>query len=942
VARLSFEAGDFFTGIAKAKAAMKGLGGDMKIDTSGLTAAAAKVEALKTSLSGLSANVKVNTDGLGSLAAKTAATAAVTQRATGIMINGWRLTGTAIHWIIAGGAELLAVTLPALVALGAAAAVQLQGWVNVGQHVEAVYTATEATANMFHVTAGQAMGLGHALQAAQDAANPAVYGMLGSAIITVNEHFGNLAQTGLDVTHIMQTFAAKVAVDFGPGGALGSDVNSLLAHMTTDLTGIGQLFGNLGRGIASFAAQMPGLAEVLLGMLSGLAGFVAKGIEFAGSLKLMGVSVLTMAMGFEEFNRWGGLAAQVLTRFGVASASLEGGVFSFTRFASVVRGLASVLPAVTTQVAVLAEKIGAAGAANGLASFADSLESVISKIGPVQALIGVGLAVGVGVLVDKLLTATNAAQQFGNSLRSALLKGSNINALQTIDTNVAQLNQKLKSTPAALNGTAQEMMRFGTAMQTVNPEIASYNAAISQQKQDLANVATGAAYLAKTYGTTLYGALALADLANVKLANGITGSGQAAMVARMQIASLVQGYQAMGQSSGEVGADMTALAIQSGLAASKVADLNQAWDQFQGNLVGGTSGLASFVNSLKNVGSVVASVKNNLGKGSGISDSVRQFAESLKSFGTSGATAWQNFDQIVGSTAPQLIDWMRTAGTEGALSAGQFKQAGLDMVSALVPLASASKTAQAEVLGLVQQIDPSIQTWSQLGAAVKNSGASMTGLGSIIGGATQKMANMQSVAQTLGDVLNSALLSALSAATVQASGAGAAMQTYAQDLMTSGAAASATAGARQAVVKDLEALGLNAQQAASMINQVTQSLAGVHSKTVTLTVITNSISSGGGPPVGVGIPGHAAGTPAAAPGWAWVGEAGPELVKFRGGETVVPNSVATGYAGGAGDFGSVHQVNVFLDGKQIYSGMQKEAATTQRRTGHNGLSRRSR
>ena len=40
--------------------------------------------------------------------------------------------------------------------------------------------------------------------------------------------------------------------------------------------------------------------------------------------------------------------------------------------------------------------------------------------------------------------------------------------------------------------------------------------------------------------------------------------------------------------------------------------------------------------------------------------------------------------------------------------------------------------------------------------------------------------------------------------------------------------------------------------------------------------------------------GYAEGTPGAAPGWAWVGERGPELVRFAGGEQVLP---AAGSAG---------------------------------------------
>ena len=108
------------------------------------------------------------------------------------------------------------------------------------------------------------------------------------------------------------------------------------------------------------------------------------------------------------------------------------------------------------------------------------------------------------------------------------------------------------------------------------------------------------------------------------------------------------------------------------------------------------------------------------------------------------------------------------------------------------------------------------------------------------------------------------------------------------------------------------------------------------SKTSTVTVNTVYTSSGG-----QRAKGYATGTPAAAPGWAWVGEAGPELVKFRGGETVVPNSVSTGYANGAGMPGDQH-IHVYLDGRQIYSSVQKQAVASQRRTGHNGLAKRTR
>jgi hypothetical protein len=48
--------------------------------------------------------------------------------------------------------------------------------------------------------------------------------------------------------------------------------------------------------------------------------------------------------------------------------------------------------------------------------------------------------------------------------------------------------------------------------------------------------------------------------------------------------------------------------------------------------------------------------------------------------------------------------------------------------------------------------------------------------------------------------------------------------------------------------------------------------------------------------------GYALGTLSAAPGWAWVGESGPELMRFRGGEQVVP----AGRSGG----GNTYQITV--------------------------------
>ena len=821
-----------------------------------------------------------------------AAAGAAARAGGGFRAFGW-LSANALHWIIAGALEILAVAVPALVAFGSAAYVGLQGFTNVYEHIKAVYGATEATGQQAGQTAGELMGLQGALQAAQNAANPIAYSILGSAIITLNEHFGNLWQTGTQVLDMLQTFAARVAVDFAPGGSMGGTVDELLSHMTEDLRGIGELFGNLGHALLTFASQMPGLAEILLGSFAGIAGALSNVLQFVSKFQLFGASLLTVFMGFEEFNRWGGLVATTLTKMGLASASLTGGPFSFARMGSVIQGLLSVFPTLIGQVGKFVTAIGAAGAGSAISTFAKDVTEAIKGLSVFQAgLLGAAL-VGLGIMIDKIVTYRTAAQQFTDSLQAMAVKAPNTAAFQQVAENIAAINTQLvqvaTTAPKVVSGLGRG------AFVEVNPAIAQLHAGLTQQQQDMTNVAQGAAYLASTYKTTLVGGMALASLANVQLAKGILGTGQNAQVARVQIASLVAGYKAMGAPLTAVGSDVEALAIQSGLAGTKVSDLNSAWDQFMQNLTGGTTDLAQLNTSLANLSTGTNNVTNVLGKAGTVSLSIKNFASDLKTFSGNGAQAWTNFNQVVGSTAPQLIDWLRTAGAEGALSGSQFSQGVLDMVSALVPLASQSQAAQTEVLGLVHEADPSITTWNQLTTAIGKSGASLSGLNPLITGATKKMGDMSVVAQNLGTATNTALLSTLSTAKVMASGVGTAMQKYEQALMDG---STHTASLRANVLADFAKMGLGAQQAEQIINAA---LSGIPThKNITLSVNETVASTGTGTGGGAHITHNAAGTPSASPGWSWVGEAGPELVKFHGGETVVPNHAVGGYAGGAG------------------------------------------
>lgn len=106
-----------------------------------------------------------------------------------------------------------------------------------------------------------------------------------------------------------------------------------------------------------------------------------------------------------------------------------------------------------------------------------------------------------------------------------------------------------------------------------------------------------------------------------------------------------------------------------------------------------------------------------------------------------------------------------------------------------------------------------------------------------------------------------------------------------------------------------------AQTAKNAVDALIRSINNVQSKTVTVT--TRMVTVGSGP----NKAGFASGTPSAPPGLHWVGEEGPELRSFAGGERVWshPQSVAMArhYAGGTGGsamFGAGNVVTVNLAG----------------------------
>lgn len=856
-------------------------------------------------------------------------------------LSTWK---TVIHWVIAGSAELLAVGIPALIAMGAYALVAAQGFQNMYVHMSALYTVQEATANMFHRTAGDALGLGHAIQSAQDAINIQTYQLLGAAINGAKNHLADFAKMGTTMSGVIDTFAAKVNIELK--GALGTQLTGLLQGATTYATQFGQVFGNIGHTILNIASDMPGIAGVLLHTLSLITGAF-------NALTTMSWSkpIVLGTMALEEFARWGGVATGALTRlFRVQDLVNASGATGFiSRFGA---GIAALIQGAGNGMTRLGQFVGrlagvsqvAGSAGTGLAKLGGRLTILGAELSPLQgALIALAVA-GVGFLIYKLLSARSAAQQFADALQKSVQAATNYQAVSVLGDNLAKLGQRLNQVKTGTEQMGKAQIeanaagtKYGAVVMQSRQATATYNSAIQQTRAQLTGVSHNAAAIMKQFGVDYPTALALAQGANVKIATSTVRFGKALTVAGQQMLNYIQGMKAMGASSDAFGADLKAVAIQTGLANTKVASLNQAMDAFMQTVTGGTTGFSQFVTALQGMGKDVSATSASL---SGAISSIRRnaggMAYTLKGTSAAAMQSWQQFNQALSGSAQQLSDWFRTAGAMGVMTKNQFGSAIKDMVAQLLPYTQGNKTAVRELSAFAQQAGgPATSSLKQLAGWVGHTGNAGKQLQKIIDAVTGKMSNMSTVAQNLGSVLSSQTDQAISASIMKTSGLSGAIQKYTTDLVNLGphnratitayhemqaAEARATTAAQRAS-QATKNFGSSAQATAGKVHYAASTVDAyigalgripTHLSTAISLVYTTVGAAANSNPLLHPKP-HAAGTLSAQPGWAMVGEQGPELVNLGGGgQRIYSNSQSKGMMGGGGD------VVIHVDGRELF------------------------
>lgn len=499
---------------------------------------------------------------------------------------------------------------------------------------------------------------------------------------------------------------------------------------------------------------------------------------------------------------------------------------------------------------------------------------------------------------------------------------------------------------------------------------------------------------------------AVAAHGGVQMVKAMTGSNadvkaltQAIAQQAGELVNLVTGYAQAGLRTGQVGAGMNALAVQTAIADSKVQQLNQAIDQYIGLLTGGTSAEAAFANSLSNITSVAATTGiANLGRSTATTTiSVNRFSKALEGMGGRGAGAWQNFNQVVGSTMPQLLDWFRTVGVVVPGAGEAAGRAFLDMAKSLIPLASRSPVAQAELLGLGRSTGLNIRNFGQLRRMTDHAGVGMKDLTTLVGGLTIKLSDLSQLAQNVANVMNTQVTSAIAASSLNASGFNTALgklqadmanrapaSTIHQDLLAVNAdlrlaqqmgiaagngiskGAGNAAAAVKASAREQQQDWIAAKQAAQQYQAFIDSM---HGKTLQIQTIYSASTAGGvGPghplPAPGGFHGMVAGMQHGGGFIGGMGGVDRHLAALTSGEAVLSRAAVTAMGaanvmalnarpsgdtlrvlGGGGSTGTIHltlEVPVMLDGSRIGTTQRTQILTYNRRNPSNNIALRYR
>lgn len=674
---------------------------------------------------------------------------------------------TAVHYVSMAILEASSVVVPAIVAASAATAVGLQGYEQIAGRGAATFTVAEGLGHGYGVSAGQMMGLGGALQAAQNRYQGGVYGLTGGLMQLGQMGAGSFLTMGGNTLAMMDRGMAAM-VNNAQARGTANQLNQILGGGTNYLRDFGDIGANLGNLLLGMAPNLPGVGGLMLGGLKGGTGLLSSivgGMDRNGMGALLGALMAGEAgwrigtpglgligrgaggigrglgalggffekPGFGGGTKIGGFLSQMLGRTGLTAADIS---------AMPAEDLAGLMAAsgVSSEAGLLG--MFGSGAAGGMMGLAGLLGGIT---GPVAAALGIGAWEGSMLGRYKTPTEQAIAQQqaaIGKAPFSAALQPLSAALSWATPTSAAS---NLPVLPAAISDPRGFVTRQRQADraavsnlgETVTGQIMGWAQSAQQLKPvldkmgihgasfaDAMQIATASlldvnhAIDPKTHRLTADAVTQVADF--VKAVTGANIKGGA-----LQGGSGIQGASAL----------MSALSSQTIMGSplmKSMQQVNQAADSMTQLMTGGSDAAASLFGLLG--GTPVAHRRGGLEVAAGAKPGTRAFAGALRSpFTAGGAAAWSTFGGQLLPAAQQFMDQTRMELALGALGPLGAQQLDAFTLAQLLPETRGSPAALANLMSMGMQAnipgmgyyDPRKSQAQNFAAALKAFGGSM-------------------------------------------------------------------------------------------------------------------------------------------------------------------------------------------------------------------------
>lgn len=711
-------------------------------------------------------------------------------------VSVWHL---ATDWVLEFAAVLVPASL-AVTAWGAVMAFVAADALTKFQAISAAATVTGEKIGSFNSNLKNGIG---PLQSLQNYLNPTVWELYGDAMTVATSKSSVFTGIVKQVNTVVEDLAARMTAAFSSTG-----VQTFMQNGALDFQRFGTIIGNLGGAFGNFVKDVPGYAEIIEELFEKITAGIEAFTAFAGP-------VIQAGLAMHGFILYVGLAL-------TAGVSLIAGIGNVTAkfftFAASAVDLSTISE--TIQIAFL-------NAGLAITGFIERIALLVSN--PyVVALAAIGLAAY--DMVEDFDSASSAVSNWARNLTQGIAQMQGGAALQSISEAFGKITTQIQlaSSPAAYNqiaanwnnlsntgnafakdstydanewisawsdlgkalltssGWATTVSKFGNAIadmfvtgKGVTLQVAANVGALenayqqlSVQQQNLLVVTgqlmtstlkiPGTNQLATTTTYSYAQSLGILNAAGVQSTDSLA-------TMETKVASLLQGYQTLGLTAGQVGNAVNAMTFATQLGQTGITKMTQGYSSFISTITGGETafttfgeGLATLAQAFNSAG--IATYTDKLGT---LQVKTNEAATSMDGLSAADLNVRGAFATEI-TNATNLYNSLLTLATvsdAGAKGQGLLAQAGKDMVATLLPLAKGSATAMSEVSALAQiaggPATTSFQTLSNWVGKVQNP---MQQLNSIEGKLTVSSVNLETDANNLAGAFGVTLTSAISGA----------------------------------------------------------------------------------------------------------------------------------------------------------------------------------